>query len=898
MLRLLKRFLLRVRATFSAHQDRETRAELDLHLRLLEEEYLTKGLAPGEARRTARREFGNPAVFQDASRDLFSFRSIEELIRDLRYAGREMRRSAGFTAIAVGSLAVGIGAATATFAVTEAVMLRPLTVRSPARLVAFTTAADTGWASWSYAAVARWQRLPASGGLYEVAAASDVRPFRSARGSGEYPEEVPVSLVSHNYFDAIGARIVMGRPFAGRDAVAPGTGAIAIVSDGFWRRRFASAPDVLAKTIELDGVRFAIIGVSESGFTGHSVGHPVDVWVPLTMQPALLPRMRGLDESAGVESRWLKVVGRLADGASVERAESAARLARQVFIAEKAARLGADTPEVARDRTESFRLVAAATGDGVVRAQFAPALTLLTVITVLVLVVACTNFTNLMFARAEARRHEFLIRLAVGAGRWRLVRQSAAECLALAAIAGVLAVLFAGWATSMAMSLVSALEPLEPLEFAVELNTRVMAFAGTCVFTAALFGLWPCMRLVRSTVMSSVHHRTAAAGARPVANRIMLVGQLIVCAILMFGAGLLLRTVINLRTQDLGYDRDVLLIPIEAERPGRPPEAASALVEDLRERIATIPGVQAAGVFGSPLLDYGAYWVDGSERLRTDRGEAAAGTKWTFAFAGPGFFDAVGMRAVQGRPLSEAGHTGEVAINESLARALFGNADPIGHQLGMNPKEPMLTIVGVMKDARQISPRDRGVGVAYLPIRRYGRLTLAVRLVSPTLAQAASVRQQAQTILGDVQAGPTTTISQELERSIARERLTSGIALLLALLVVAIGCIGIYALMTYDVTRRQREFGVRLALGATAGRLVVAVLRDGAGIVAPALAIGVPAQLATSRLLASQLYGVDARDPLTLSSVAVLLSVVAMGAAFRPARLASRIDPMALLRHE
>jgi putative ABC transport system permease protein len=232
---------------------------------------------------------------------------------------------------------------------------------------------------------------------------------------------------------------------------------------------------------------------------------------------------------------------------------------------------------------------------------------------------------------------------------------------------------------------------------------------------------------------------------------------------------------------------------------------------------------------------------------------------------------------------------------------LFGNTDPIGRQLAMNPKEPMLTIIGVMgvmKDARQISPRDRGIGVAYLPIRRYGRVTLAVRLATPSLAQAAPVRQQAETILGHVQAGPMTTISQELERSIARERLTSGIALLLAVLVVAIGCVGIYALMTYDVARRQREFGVRLALGATAGALVATVLRDGAAILAPALAIGVPAGLATSRLLASQLYGVDAGDPWTLFSVAVLLSVVAMGAAFRPARLASRSDPVALLRHE
>jgi ABC-type antimicrobial peptide transport system permease subunit len=256
------------------------------------------------------------------------------------------------------------------------------------------------------------------------------------------------------------------------------------------------------------------------------------------------------------------------------------------------------------------------------------------------------------------------------------------------------------------------------------------------------------------------------------------------------------------------------------------------------------------------------------------------------------------MRAVTGRPLSEAGHAGEVAINESLARALFGDADPIGRHFAVSPNAPMLTVVGVMKDARQISPRDRGVGVAYVPLRRYGRVTLAVRLASPSLAQAASVRQHVQTILADVQTGPMTTISQELERSIARERLMSGIALLLAVLVVAIGCVGIYALMTYDVARRQREFGVRLALGATVGRLVATVLGDGATIVVSALAIGLPAGLAISRLLAAQLYGVDARDPWTLCSVAVLLSIVAMGAVFRPAWLASRIDPTTLLRHE
>jgi predicted permease len=893
MPRPVRRFLLRLRATLSAQRDRDTRAELDLHLGLLEEEYLAQGMAPEDARRLARREFGNPAVFQEASRDLFSFQLIENLVRDLRYAGREMRRSAGFTAIAVASLAVGIGAATATFAVTDAVMLRPLPVRNPDRLVAFTTAADDGWATWSYAAFVRWQH--ASQGVYEVAAASDVRPFRSPRGAGETPADVNVSLVSDNYFDTIGARVVFGRPFVASDVAVPHDGAVAIVSDSFWHRRFDGASDVLAKTIELGAIRFSVIGVAEPGFTGHTVGYPADAWVPLTMQPALLPGMPSLDESPGREARWLTVVGRLPGNASVERAEATARVARQAFLAGKAARLGANRPDVARDRTESFRLVAGARGDGAVRQQFVRPLTFLAVVTALVLVVACTNFTNLMFARAEARRREFLIRLALGGDRWRLIGEAATECLALTVIAGALALLFASWAVTMAMSLLSA---LEPLDFEIGLNAQVTAFAGACVVAASGFGVWPCLRLVSSTAIWSVHRRTDTGGARPVANRIMLIGQLAVCAVLMFGAGLMMKTVINLRTQDLGYERNVLLIPIAAERPDRPPEAAAALVEDLRTQIAAIPGVQATGVFASPLLDYRAYWVDGSERLRTDRGEAAAGVKWTSALAGPGFFEAVGMRAAQGRPLLDAEREGEVAINESLAKALFGDADPIGHQLAMSPNAPMLTIVGVMKDARQVSARDRGLGVAYLPIRRYGRVTIAVRLASPSLAQSASVRQQTQGIVGDVLAGPMTTISQELERSIASERLTNGIALFLAVLVVVIGCVGIYALMTYDVARRQREFGVRLALGATPGRLVATVLRDGAAIVAPALAIGLSVGLAMSRLLSSQLYGVDARDPSTLISVAILLSVVAMGAVSRPAELASRIDPMALLRHE
>jgi predicted permease len=894
----LKRFWVRARATLSSRHDREVREELALHLQLMEEEYLAQGVAPDQARLRARREFGNPTLIQEASHDLFSFRPAEELARDLRYAAREARRSASFTCMAVGSLAIGIGAATATFAVIDAVMLRPLPVRAPERLIAFSTASDKAWTYWSHAAFVRWRHVPAD--LYAVAASSDVVALNMPSNGSAPSDDVRVALVSDNYFPVVGADIVLGRGFAAADAAARGSADVAIISDGFWRRRFSAAPDVLTKTIELGGGQYAIVGVARRGFVGHSVGYPSDVWVPLTAQPVLMPGLQGLDESAGSEARWLKIVGRLADGVSVDRAAAAAGLARQVFLTEKAARLGVHSPENTRDREERFRVVAAANGDTPVRARFERALTILAAITLLVLLVACTNFTNLMFARSEARRKEFAIRLALGGGRWRLVRQSAVECLGLATVAGVLSLLFATWATSMAMTLVTA---SEPVDFALELNARVLTFASCCALVAVAFGLWPSTRPVRSAEIASARRATDEWGAGPVrtvASRLILIVQLVVCTVLLIGAGLLLRTVINLRTQDLGYDREVLLMPLATERPGLSQESAPAVVERLREQLSAIPAVQAVGVSGSVLLDPSTYWVDGSQRLSTDGGVVLPGTQWTFAAVGRGFFEAVGMRLVSGRPFvdSPGVDAHEVVINQSLATFLFGEDDPVGRRLASSPRGPMQTIVGIVKDARQVSPRDRGLGVVYVPLRGFSRVSLAVRLADASPAAVASVRQQAGSLVGNLRAGPITTISEELDRAIARERLMTGIALFLTVLVVLIGSVGLYALMSYDVARRHRELGIRLALGATGGQLVTIVVRDAAGILIPALAIGLPLGVAVSRVLSSHLYGIHIGDPSILVTAGVLLSIVAMGAAFRPAWTASRIDPTALLRHE
>jgi len=506
-----------------------------------------------------------------------------------------------------------------------------------------------------------------------------------------------------------------------------------------------------------------------------------------------------------------------------------------------------------------------------------------------------------MLGRSEARLKEFVIRLALGGRRWRLIRQSATECVILACLAGALGLLLAHWAASVALRQFATM--IRPVEFALEFDARVLGFAAACVAVVIMFGLWPCTRPARSASVSSVYLSTSH-GARPrrraIASRAMLIGQLALCAVLLMAAGLLLRTVINLRSQELGFDRNVLLVSVAPGGAGYSGEAAAMLLARIRERLLAVPGILAVGA-GPALLDSSNYWIVGSQELTTDRGVVLPGTRWTFASVGPGFFEAVGLPLVHGRAFDDRdAHppADGVVINQSLAAFLFGADNPIGRRLTMGPRTPMQTVIGVVEDATQTSPRDRGLGVIYSPLRGFNRLVLAIRTAGAPSDAVPAVRHQLGAIAGDLPVENVRTIAEALDEAIARERLMSGISLILAGLVVAIGCVGLYALMSYEVAQRTRELGIRLALGATKARVVALVLRDGALLVAPALAIGLPAGMAASRPLSSQLYGVQAGDPWTLASVALLLTLVAWVATLRPARTASSIDPIVLLRAE
>jgi predicted permease len=897
----LTRLLLRVRATLSKGHDRELRDELHLHLRLLEEEYAAQGLSRDEARQRARREFGNAAAFQETSHDLFSFRLIEDVIQDLRYAIRETRRSAGFTCVAVTSLAVGIGALTTTFSIIDAFMLRGLPVHDADRLAAVSTAESLDWESWPYAAFTLW-REP-SERLFDVAAASPVTGYDVQPVGSDKPNEVRVTLVSGNYFEVIGADIELGRALTETDDSPRATEPVVVISHAFWHRWFGRTPDILTKTIDLQGRSYAVVGVAAKGFRGHVVGQPADIWVPLVRQPELMPGSPNvLEGRAALETRWLSVLGRLRAGIGIREASVWVNLIHQRFVLLKVTELGESNSDVARDRKEVVSLLSASTGFAPERAVYARPIMILSGITFLVFLVACANFTNLMVARTERRRREFAIRLALGGGRGRLIRQSMAECALLAVIAGTLGLLLAEWTTTAALKQFAAM--IIPIELSLELDARILSFAAASVVVAAAFGLLPCLRQVRSAAGSAVYQTTHAYGCgrtRGIAGRLVLIAQMAMCAILLMEAGLLLRTVMNLRSQELGFDRNVLLVSVSPRRARYPDDAAAMLVKRITERLSAVPGIQAVGVSGPGLLDITNYWVDDSQLLSTDYGIALPGTHWTVASVGPNFFNAVGISMLHGRGFNDqdAGPPHDaIVINRALATSLYGNENPLGRRLRMNPRGPMLSVVGVVSDAKQTSPRDRGIGVIYTPMQGYGAVVLAVRTAGLPSDLAPVIAHQIGSLATDLPIEKVRTIAEVLDAAIAQERLMSGIALVLAALVIAVGCVGLYALMSYDVAQRTHELGVRLTLGATGGSVATLILRDGVKLVFPALMIGIPVGVIASRPLSSQLYGVASTDPWTLTSVALVLTVFAFVATVRPALTAARIDPIALLRNE
>ena len=899
----LNRLRLKLTAAFSRQHDQELRSELTLHLQLLEEEYVAQGLSVAEARGRAHREFGNATRVQETSHDLFTFRLLEDLVHDVRYAGREMRRHLGFTVIAIASLAFGIGSVTATFAVIDAFMLRGLSVSEPEQLLAFTVSNSRAWRRWSYAHYQRWR-----GGSDAFTAAASLTVERyNVSTDGKLPDDegkVRVSLVSGTYFPVLRAPIGVGTALTPDDDKAPGAHPVAVISEGFWARRFGRTADIVGRSIGINGVTYSIVGVTGEGFTGEWIGLPTDVWIPLAMHSAVFPDAPNLHEDVwGNRSRTLRVIARRQPDVTREQAEALANVIYKRFVADRAAALGAE----AQERQQYIDLIQATDGYSPERAYYFRPLMILSTIVGVVLIVACANFANLLLGRTQARGAEWSVRLALGAGRGRLIRQSLTECALLAALGGVFGLIAARWATTALLKELAV--SVQSIEFELPLDSRVAAVNGACVLFVLLVGIWPATRGARSAVALSVLQRVQAPESRRRARlgpaQALIAAQLALCTVLLIGATLFLRTVINLRSETLGFARNVLLVSVAPGQAGYPDRAAAMLIERAREQLASLPGIQAVSATSASLLNNTNYWIDNSERLSLESGQVTAGLQWTSAEVAPGYFRTIGMPLLLGREFeatdltTAAGRAQPVVINRTLARFLFGEEDPIGRRIGMSAEGANRLVVGVVSDGKQTSPRDRGLGVVYAPLGNdASRVVFAVRTAGDPAATAPMVRHELRTIARDLPILSIQTIEQQFNIAISQERLLGTLSLMLGGIAVLIACVGLHALLSYDVAQRTREIGVRMAMGATGRSVVALVLRDSFVLVAVALAIGIPIGVSVTRPLTPQLYGVQAGDPATIAFAVLFLAGATAAAMLRPARAAARTDPIVLLRTE
>jgi predicted permease len=882
----------RVRVLVSVTHDRELRDELQLHLDLLTEEYVSQGVPPAEARARAQRDFGNATRIQETSHDLFAFRGLEQLLKDVNYAAREIKRSPWFTAVAVLSLAVGIAAVTTTASVVDALLLRGLPVHEPERLVAVSRGNATPWSRWRYGDFRQWSDAPDA--PFRVAAVYTLndleRPLLPATDA-EPLQSVRVSLVSGGYFDVLGISMAAGRPILPDDDRLPGGHPVAVISHSYWARQFGQSEGIIGHTLILNDVSYQVIGVASERFAGEWVGQPTDVWLPLTMHAAITRSRAALlrDDSP---AQWLRVIARLDDETSVVQATAFAEVIRQRSAVGKA------MPQSQIDATrDPVVLTSAAGGYAPARQQYSRPLMIVAVVVGIVIVVACANFSSLLYGRSRSRQMEYAVRLALGAGRWRIVRQLLVECILLASVSAVLGVVAAAWVTTGALKSLPA--TLQPIDLDLRLDARVLGVTVGCTTLVVMVGLISSLRSLRDPALS-LARATIRQRRRNLVGRLFLVGQLALCVVLLIGTGLMLRTIHNLRTQHLGFDRNLLLVTVAPRQAGYTGDAASLLVQQIRGRLLALRDVRGVSTTGAGLMDSRTYWIDGSERLAVEGRPPVSGASWTFADVGPGFFQTIGMPIVRGRDFTEAdvlGPSDAVIINQSMASLLFGVDDPLGQRLGMSPTSPKLSVVGVVNDARQTSPRDRGLPVLYRPLQHVPpQVVLAVRTQGNAAESVDVVRHQLFDMDRNLPIVTVQTVEALLDHTIGQERSLAALATWLGLLIVVVSCVGLHALMSNDVVERTHELGVRMALGATRERIAGLVLRDAATVATLAIAAGIPLALAAVTPLASQLYGVESNDPGIILLAALLLLLVALIAAGRPARVAAGVEPVVLLR--
>ena len=831
---------------------------------------------------------------------------------DLRQALRAFVKNPAFTAVVVLTLGLGIGANTAIYSLMDQVMVRLLPVKDPARLVVLDApGTNTGHRSSHSDYISgmshpMFQQLLARNTVFSgMLAHYTVALHLSAGGQ---TDNVDGDLVSGTFFDVLGLRPAAGRLFTPDDDRVPGGHPIVVLGHGFWRRRFAADPTVVGRMVRIDEHPMTIVGVAPPGFQGVEVGGSVDVYVPLMMQHEVIPTWEADHGIGDWRTVWLDVMARLRDGVSAEHAEAVLNVLYGQLLQEDLQHV--KTPSLrfrAAFLQKRIHLLPGGRGTSDLRYQSKTPLLVLMGMVGLVLLIACANVANLLLARASSRQKEIAVRLALGASRSRLVRQLLIESVVFSLAGGLLGIGLAAWTGTLLLHALPSEQAARALS--AEPDARVMLFAlGLAVATGIVFGLVPALQATRPRLAPTLKDETASVigGTSPFRFRKgLVVAQVALSLLLLIGAGLFTRSLVNLRGLDPGFQPERLLtFGVDPSLSGYGLQRRLALFKRLQDDVAAEPGVKSASLAEVALMT----GSDSSSTIHVEGYEAKEGEDMNpnFNGVGPAFFSTMGIPLLSGREFTDGDDAAApkvAVVNETFVRYFFGDKDPIGRRFGMGRKEEgfTVTIVGVARDGKAGRLREKPLRFVYIPYtqeRDVGEMTFYVRSALDPEALGNRVRRIVQEADPGLPVTRLKTMRAQIRESLFVERMVASLSAAFGLLATLLAAVGLYGVMSYAVSLRTREIGIRVALGAERRAVLLMVLEEVAVMALMGVAIGLPSGYGLGRLIESQLYGITARDPLTFTVATATLLLSALLAGYIPAARATRVDPLVALRYE
>ena len=903
-MRKLRAWLLRLGGLFGKErQEREMAEELEGHLEMHIQDNLRRGMSPEAARRDALIRLGGIESTKERYRDRRGLRGLETLLQDVRFGARMLRKNSGFTAVVVITLALGIGANTAIFSLLDSVVLRFLPVEKPEQLVQITRRGpEPGHEGVPVFTNPIWEQVRDQQDVFSGALAFGAQEFDLAQGGeAHYAKGL---WVNGDYFRTLGVRAAAGRLITVGDDQR-GCSGVAALSYSFWQDHFGGAASALGSRISLDNHTYPVIGVAAPGFYGVEVGSKFDVALPLCATAIFDGARPRLDHRSWW---WLAIVGRLRPGISPAQLRARLELiSPRVF----AATVPPNWDVASQKNYQKWMLTSApvSTGTSGLRRQFVRPLQILMGVVGIVLLIACANIAGLMLARAATRQREMAVRRAVGASRLRLIRQLLTECLLLSTAGALLGILFARWGSMLLVRFISTARDQVYLD--LSFDWRVLGFtASIAIITAVLFGVLPAFRSTRISLTSAMKGSLAVdperhARFRP--GRWIVAAQVALSLVLLVGAGLFLRSFVKLVTLDIGFDREnVLMMHAEARTAGIQPAKWMATWDEIERRLSTQPGVLSASrCLLTPVS--GSEW---NQNVHADSPNSPAGDASLVYLNAvtPAYFRTLRIPLLAGRGFSvgDTATSPKVAlINQTMARKFYSNLNPVGRFFRMEGDQGKLgdpiQIVGVVRDSKYESLREEDYACAYFPVSQAPGFGASPNFMVRTSARPSAALSLVQATVAGVDKSISLqfdTLARQVDDSLVQERVLATLSCFFAGLAMLLVMVGLYGAISYMVTLRQTELGVRMALGAAPGSILRLVLRDVVIVLVAGVAAGTGITLLSVQVLQSLLFGLPARDVLTLALAAGVLSAVAFMAGYIPARRAAKVDPMNALRYE